>query len=359
MKILVTAEQLQRPVPGGVGTYVANLAKALVQTDDVDVSMLFSAGKHPHVSAPSVGSRLPVRAQTVARDIGLPLAAGWVARRCHVPGLDVVHSTSASVPKVLGAPLTAMVHDLAWRDYPETFPPRGRRWHEAALKRAIKRSKFLFTPSTLTADRLIADGVASVRVVVAPLGSDHVAAPDQAGADKLLAGLRLRGDFVLSVGTMEPRKNLPAVIEAFGLARRRTHRDMTLLVVGPEGWGESAPLARSHVMFAGKVSDAVLSALYGRCLTMVYAPLLEGFGLPVVEAMRAGAPVVCSPVPSAGDAAEIVDPSDVASIERGIAAVVGSADRRMELTEIGSAHARTLTWKSCAAIHVATWEKLL
>jgi glycosyltransferase involved in cell wall biosynthesis len=130
------------------------------------------------------------------------------------------------------------------------------------------------------------------------------------------------------------------------------------VVVGPTGWGDAVPAEGDGVVLAGAVDGAVLAALYRRARLVVYVPLLEGFGLPAVEAMAAGTPVVASTVPSTGGAAWNVDPTDEDAIADGLAQVATDEAVRSQLQAAGTARAATLTWERSARQHLAAWETL-
>ncbi|HET6810364.1 MAG TPA: glycosyltransferase family 1 protein [Acidimicrobiales bacterium] len=358
MRVLVVAEQLRRSVPGGVGTYAHGLLTGLAATGagDVSVHASRSPGRDDPLSGygfPVRASPLPARGLTRAWDIGLIGAPG---------GFDVVHSVSQAFPSPRRRGgrghrprLTVMVHDLSWRWVPEAFPPRGRRWHEATLARAVARAAALVTPSEEAAASLRKEGAARVEVV--PEGCDHLPPPDQGGADRLLTALGVAGPFLLSVGTQEPRKNLSRVVEAYGRARTRLPEPWPLVVVGPPGWGPDLPPSPG-VVRAGRVDAAVLAALYGRARCLVYVPLVEGFGLPPVEGMAHGAPVVASPMPSTGGAALEVDPVDVAAVAEAIVAAAADEEVRRGLVAAGAERAARLTWEACARRHLELWRSL-
>jgi glycosyltransferase involved in cell wall biosynthesis len=270
----------------------------------------------------------------------------------------VLHATSFAAPPPGAAPLSMMVHDLAWRHFPDAYPERGRRWHEAALGRAIERAALLIVPSAAVADDLLAAGALPARVEVVEEGCDHLAAADEDGATALLGRLGVTGDFLLTVSTLEPRKNLPALLAAYELARHRLPEPWPLVVVGPAGWGPSLRPGPG-VLLAGQATGGVLTALYGRSRLVAYVPLREGFGLPVVEAMSCGTPVVSSPVPSAGGAALEVDPFDVDGIAAGLVEAATDDGRREDLVAAGRARAAGLTWTATARRHVELWDGLV
>ena len=356
MRVLVVAEQLRRPVPGGIGTYVRGLVQGLAELGDSDGTgpdVTLWASRAPRGRPdPLVALGPPVLASVLPAPA---LVRAWDRGVIGPPGRpDVLHATSFAVPPPGAVALSVMVHDLAWRHFPDAYPARGRRWHEAALGRAIRRARRLVVPSSTVADDLLAAGVSPDRVEVVEEGCDHLAAPDDEGADLLLARLGVTGDFLLTVSTLEPRKNLPRLLAAFDLARSRLPEAWPLVVVGPAGWGPALQ-GGPDVLLAGPASSGVLSALYRRARVMAYVPLREGFGLPVVEAMSCGAPVVASAVPSAGGAALEVDPFDADGIARALVEAATDEDRRAELVAAGQARAAGLTWARAARRHVELW----
>lgn len=321
---VVITEQLRRPVPGGIGTYVRGLLQGLDEADLGDVRVR------------EWSSRLPVQLRSRLWDRGVGRVGG-----------DVVHATSLSFPSA--SRLVVAVHDLAWRDAPETFPARGRAWHERQLGRALRRATALVVPSADVRDRLVDAGADATAVTVIAEGCDHLPAPRSSP---------VAGEFVLTVGTREPRKNLARLFEAYAGARREHGLDIPLVVVGPAGWGDDAP-PPDGVLVLGAVDDMTLSSLYSAARAFVYVPLVEGFGLPPVEAMHAGAPVVTSTaVPSARGAALEVDPLDVDAIADALVRATTDDACRAQLLERGRARAAELTWRRAAEQHVALWRSV-
>ena len=167
-------------------------------------------------------------------------------------------------------------------------------------------------------------------------GCDHLDPPDHEGAAALLArlGVPAGGGYLLTVSTLEPRKNLPRLLDAYALALPRLPEPWPLVVVGPAGWGPALP-PRPVVLLAGHVDGGVLSALYGGARLVAYVPLREGWGLPAVEAMRCGMPVVATPMPSTGGAACEVPPADVEAIAEALVAVATDEALRARLVAAG------------------------
>lgn len=340
MRVLVIGRQLRRAVPGGIGTYLRGLLHGLDALEDGPDVTLFS-GSHA----------VPGPLLTRAWDRGVLRAPR---------GYDVVHSPALATPATRDAPLVVAVHDLAWRRVPESFPRRGRRWHEAALRRAVRRRAVLATSSDETADELVDAGAhpAAVHVLDPMYGCDHLPPADAEGAAALLARFDVRGPYLLTVGTLEPRKNLPGLVQAFLRARPSLPEPWPLVVVGPSGWGEGLT-PTPGVVLTGPVDASVLAGLYAGARCTAYVPLYEGFGLPAVESMAACTPVVASSgLPSVGGAALEVDPTDVPAVADALVVAAGDDRRRAELVTAGLLRAADLTWAAAARRHVELWERL-
>jgi alpha-1,3-rhamnosyl/mannosyltransferase len=369
----MAVEQLRRRVPGGIGAYALGLLSGLDQCaregDAVDVTLLASRAPHGIPRDPLVELGRPLR--TTAWPGPLTTRAwdhGWL----HAPsGFDIVHSVSLAAPRPdrsSGSRLVVTVHDVAWRRHPDATTGRGRRWHEAALQRARDNGAALVVSSRFVASDLIALGVDADRITVVRGGTDHLVEPDPVAAAALLEHVGVSGDFLLTVGTLEPRKNLDRLVRAYTLLRPSLPAPWPLVIVGPTGWGhEPARTAETEgVCFTGAVSDGVLADLYRRARAFAYVPLTEGYGLPPLEAMRSGTPtVVSNEVPSVNDLdgegsppARVVDPLDVDDIATGLGAVLTDDALRADLSARGSAHALQRTWREAARQHLALWRRL-
>jgi alpha-1,3-rhamnosyl/mannosyltransferase len=262
--------------------------------------------------------------------------------------------------------LVVTVHDLAWRSHPEATTARGRRWHEAALQRCLRHAGAFVVPSLHASAELIAAGASAERVHVIGEGADHLPPPDRAGAQAMLGASGVTGPYLLAVSTLEPRKNLRRLIHAYRSARPALPELLPLVVAGPLGWGDSGILGAETegVVTVGHVEGAILSGLYAGATVFAYVPLAEGFGLPPMEAMVAGTPVVASTaVPSVTEAtgeppALLVDATDTDAIAAALVALVSDTDLAASLRSRGSAFARSRTWSAAAEEHLDLWERL-
>jgi alpha-1,3-rhamnosyl/mannosyltransferase len=369
----MAVEQLRRRVPGGIGAYALGLLSGLDQCaregDAVDVTLLASRAPRRVHADPVAAFGRPVR--SVPWPATLTTRAwdrGWL----HAPrGFDIVHSVSLASPRPLrssGSRLVVTVHDVAWRRHPDATTSRGRRWHEAALQRALDSGASLVVSSGFVASDLTALGVDAGRITVVLGGADHLAEPDPVATTDLLRHMGISGDFLLTVGTLEPRKNLDRLARAYARLRPSLPAPWPLLIVGPTGWGDRAArtVETEGVRFTGAVSDGVLADLYRRARAFAYVPLTEGYGLPPLEAMRSGTPtVVSNEVPSVNDLggdgdppARVVDPLDVDDIAAGLGEILTDDALRADLSARGSAHALPRTWREAARAHLALWRRL-
>jgi glycosyltransferase involved in cell wall biosynthesis len=360
LAVAMTVEQCWQRVPGGSATYIVELARALAERDDVRVHGLAAA--HRGAPPPGLLPAIPVRHQPLPRyalyrswdRLGLPRAE-WSG------AADVVHATTWALPATR-RPLVVTVHDVAFLREPEHFTPRGVSFFRRALDRTRDGAAAVVVPSRATALDCQAAGIDAERLHVVPHGAPSwaVTADDVAAAR---AALGLPARFVLWCGTLEPRKNLPGLLEAFGLVAQQDP-GLHLVLVGPTGWGERvAPPAgpwRDRVHQVGRVGHDLLPAVYAAAEVFTFPSLWEGFGLPVLEAMTVGTPVVTSAGTSmaevVGDAGLLVDPRDPTELAAGLTAAIG---HRAELAAAGLARAAALTWEASAAGHVAAYRAAL
>ncbi len=345
-KLTIVPEQLHSVVPGGIGVYTLEILRAAMgnlisaaPSIEIYGSNWTGSGDDPFLNfgAPIRYAKGNSRFVTRWWDVAPTLAkinAGTML------SLSMAGPISKGVDRSIFA-----IYDLAFRQVPEVFTPRGRRWHEKRLAMILDSGAEVITLSHESASDLEESGFASDRIHVILPGSDHLPYPDFERTDQLLAEFEISSPFLLVVGTLEPRKNLQRIFDAIDQARPMLGGEFPVVVVGPDGWGSEGS-ERRGVNFAGKVGDRVLSALYQRAALLVYAPLFEGFGLPPLEAMAAALPVVASKLPSTDEqVATIVDPMSVDSIADGIVKLLTSESIRSRQVREGLLRSNELTWK--------------
>jgi glycosyltransferase involved in cell wall biosynthesis len=286
-------------------------------------------------------------------------AAAVASRECDV----FLSSNSYLTVPLLRVPAVTIVYDLITFERGMGANRRSLMIERVTLGTAVRRSRALVCISQATADALLARFPrAAGKIVVARLGVSPVLA---GRADAELPDLPGAG-FVLAVGTLEPRKNLPRLVDAYASLPRELQDAHPLVVVGARGWqtGETLAALRSlgeRCRVLGHVPDEALAELYRRCAVFCYPSLGEGFGLPVLEAMAAGAAVLTSNVSSlpevAGEAAEYADPRSVPSIAAALEAVLRAPRRRAELGDRGRARAAEFSWRATAATVLETLEQ--
>lgn len=323
MKVGVDVAPLELDA-AGTARYVRGVVGELERRDDVEVRRLAWGGGG--------------RATAAVRDLGWYLAALPVQAR----GLDLLHCTTFRAPLRAPLPVVVTVHDLAIVRYPEHFTAWTRLYARTLLLPVLRAATRVIAVSEFT-KREVAElaGVPEERIGVAYNATrDDVFRPD---------GPASTGEYVLAVGTLEPRKNLPR------LAQATRRLGLELRVAGARGWGDVA-LPDEGVTWLGRPPDEELAAHMRGALCLAYPSLWEGFGIPVLEAMRCGTPVVTSAGSAmeevAGDAAELVDPREVESIAAGIERAIG---RRHELRAAGLERARRFTWAAAAEATVAVY----
>lgn len=355
--VTLIAQQLRRDVPGGIGTYIKQLVRALVARSDFEPGALtLYASRSIAHDDPIVGLGAQLRTTPIPGSLLTRLWELGIGPRVAHGG--IVHAPSLALPPT-HLPLVVTIHDLAFQMVPETFTAHGRNWHERALRRAARVCDAFVVPSDPIAAQLVGAGLGIARdqVHVISEGSDHLGAPDQEATRRLLEGLGVSHRFILSVGTIEPRKNLARLIEAFDRVRDELVEPCSLVICGPTGWMADVKPTKG-VVLAGHVPNSVLAGLYASAQVVAYVPLAEGFGLPVVEAMRYGAVVLSSAVPSAPRGSLVIDPYDVDAIAGGLIRCTQDDSLRQRLRADGVAYSESLTWQRTAEAHLALWNEV-
>jgi glycosyltransferase involved in cell wall biosynthesis len=350
---------------GGVGRYTRSLVKALADETAFrgardELTLLWAGPPRlaPPADWPRVRTRrlpLPERWMTILwQRLRLPLAADALAG-----GADVFYSPDFTLPPLARAAAAVTVHDLSYLIHPETHYPPLRRYLEAAVPRALDRAGRIFADSEQTRNDLHTHlAVPTERVEVVLSAADPMFRP--ASPEAIEAVRRRHGidrPHLLSVGTIQPRKNLPAIFTALR-ELVQGGRDLLLVHVGRPGWlcePIYAALEASGVKDRVRIvpaSDEDLVALYSGAVALVFPSVYEGFGLPCLEAMACGTPVIASHAGSRaevmGDAGITVGPHDTAAIAAGVRRLLDEPEFRAELIERGHTQNARFRWEAAA-----------
>lgn len=373
LDVALTVEQLWQPVPGGSGTYIAGLADTLSERTDVTVTGI--TARHTRVED-AVADALPIGTLAARLPRSVLYEAWNRLRRPAVPrlprlmaesrGYDVIHATTWAVPP-RSAPLVVTVHDVAFLRTPADFTPRGVAFFRRALDIVRREADIIVVPSEVTRADCVDTGVDPERIRVIP----HGARRREITSEKVAEFRRrhqLTNDFILWCGTLEPRKNLGALLSAYE-SLSRAGSPLDLVLVGPTGWGGATAEAEQfaqqagvhRVRLLGRVDDDDLHAAYAAARVFCFPSRWEGFGLPVIEAMQHGTPVVTSKGTSMAElgarGAILVDPMDPQAIARAVDTAAGP--RHDRLSAEARVNAERYTWAASAELHMAAYREAI
>jgi glycosyltransferase involved in cell wall biosynthesis len=363
MRAAVVVEQCWHRVPGGTARAALEQVEAVAAIGRVE--QVGVAARHAEPPPEPFRPTIPVRHLALPRRLLYETwhRFRWPAVERATGPVDVIHATGYAVPP-RSRPLVATVNDLAWRHDPGNFTRNGVLFFEAALRRIVADADRVLCPSRATIDDCAAAGIERSRLRHVPLGIRCGPVPPEDVA-RVREAYGLPGRYILFVGTLEPRKNLPRLLDAVA---RLPHDDVTLAVVGPPGWGDGlGPRAEqlgSRVTLVGFVPSADLPPLYAGAAVLCYPSLVEGYGLPVAEALGRGTPVVTSAGTAteelvAGGVGLAVDPTDVDAIAGALASVLDDDGLAERLRRAGLARAAETTWETTAALTVAAYEEVV
>jgi glycosyltransferase involved in cell wall biosynthesis len=358
VRVAFHIDQLWFAAPGGIGTYVRELLRALPGAG-ADLVPFRVAGLGGAPTGAPIGG--PVLAPVEVPGSIRRLYPSWdLLARPSLPaslrGCEVVHATNhAAIPPAGDRALVVTVHDLAFDHVPETFPSDWRWLYRLGVRAAARRATSILTPSEATAADLMARyGVDAERIRVTPLASSLPSAASD--VEDVLARLGIPRPYIVCPATLEARKNQAVLIRAYRqVAPELPH---ALVLAGPDGWRSGdvdAELARpgpGTILRTGPLHGADLDAVIRGAGLLAYPSRYEGFGLPIVEAMQRGVPVVTSTTPAcaetAGDAAELVDPDDAGGLADAMMRILTDEIHRAALIERGLGRARRFDWETTA-----------
>lgn len=382
-RVAALVEQCWHRVPGGTATSTVASLTALAQHSDWEI--IGVAAAHRRAANDLAIPEVEVCHMRLGR-VALYEAwhrFRWPSIQGRTGPLDIVHATGGVIPPSGGAVLVVTVHDLAFLHHPDFFSRRGVAFMKRAFALTKRHASMVLVPSSQTFEDCVAHGITADRLRVVPWGvTAHVVGERE--RREVRARYNLPERFLLWVGTCEPRKNLEVLISAVALSE--TH--LPLVLVGPSGWGvdphqligeatanevsaaneasaaneSSASADTAVVRYLGAVPSRDLPVLYDLAAVFVYPSLMEGFGMPVLEAMAQGTPVVTSAGTAtadvAGSAGILVDPTNVEAVAAGIDAVVRDDLLRDKLALASAQRAATMTWQRTAREIAAAYDSV-
>ena len=360
----------------GIGVYTRSLWQALedIKRDDAQAIQIkpYAFGRNlPHLDCgtPKTLSE-QFRVQVLASGLlNLPLPNSAAIRK----DVNLLHATDHQIPQIKGVPVVATVMDAIPLIHPEWIRQNLKSLKSWLFARSVQKADHLITISEHSKMDLITHlGIAPDKISVTPLGVDPVYFERIAEQkrDAILSKYALKPGFFLFVGTLQPRKNLPKVLEAFQALPADVRREHPLIIVGRDGWANEDLLPklkgleeRGEGRWLSYLPQSEVMALLQSAAALVFASLYEGFGLPVIEAFAAQCPVIASNTTSlpevTGNAAWAVDPMDASSISAAMQDVLAKNELRARRLELGLARARQYSWAECARQTLQVYRTLL
>lgn len=356
MRIAIDATPILNQ-PTGVGTFVRGLLNGELRDHSLELVAYGVSGRRGKQLRSAVPQRVAVAKKRMTAGVLFRLWArgDWPKIERYTGRVDVVHGTNVIAPPTRGATVIT-VHDLTCIRYPQMCVGISKRYPEF-IRTALRRGAFIHTPSHYVANEVCeVFDVSPERVTAIAHGAPQQAVV-QPVEERTIFELVQGAPYILAVGTIEPRKDYPALIEAF--ARMQLDDDIRLVIAGTKGWGADAVTARidelglgNRVVMLGYVDDHLRAALFSGATLFVYPSIYEGFGFPPLEAMRTHTPVITTragAVPEVcGDGALLVDVGDVDALKDAMEQVLTDETIRRELVEAGDKRIELYDWTTSA-----------
>jgi glycosyltransferase involved in cell wall biosynthesis len=356
---------------GGNETYATNLIEALAAVDQVNQYTLYVtrpaavrrfSNRWPNFNVKHTLPHTPL--------VRIPITLSRELRRHPVDLLHVQYTAPPFAP----CPIVTTVHDLAFEHLPETFNRRSWMQLRLTVRRSTRRAAHIITLSEYSRrDISKTYGIAPKRITVTPAAAPPHIVPVAKGPERqeILRTHGIEGDYFLSLCSIQPRKNLVRLIRAYASLRssRPQHRVPQLVLAGKRGWLDSETMRvaaaspfNQDILFTGYVQDADLSALYSGAVCFVYPSYFEGFGLPVLEAMQCGVPVIAGDQTSlpeiVQDAGALVDPFDEQALAICMARMIDDAQYRTDLAARGLRQAKKFSWMETARLTLQVYDSV-
>ena len=376
MKVALNATALLSPLTG-IGQYTYHLANNLKGLPELELDLFYGSGWSKEVRdqpVPSIAAikSLFKRFMPNAYSVNRFLQQNRFTRGVQANRVDIYHEPNFLAFKFNG-PSVITVHDLSWIRFPQTHPVERVRAMNAYFEPGLRRAALILTDSEFIKRELMdVFGVKAERIRPVLLGVESLFHP-RTVEDTLPVLNRLNlahGQYLLAVGTLEPRKNLQVALRAYMLLPQQVRKHFPLVLVGMSGWHTTeleqqiAPLVRAgEVRQIGYLPREDLATVIAGALTLIYPSIYEGFGLPPLEAMACGVPVIASEVSSlpevVGDTGMLIDPHDDEALAQAIERMITDPDIRQQLSKKALARSAEFTWDKCARQTVDVYRQAL
>lgn len=350
----------------GIATYTQALHDALCKEGINITPYIFNKTKEAHDCA----------YQSLGNLFEWNLAKGLLWGQCFPkpnPTINLFHATDHHIPKFNHIPVVATIMDPIPLIYPKWTNPKFRQLKNWAFKHSARWADHIITISEFSAQEIARHfDIPRDKISVTPLGVDSVYfdAPEKAAQQTFLHKLQLDRPFFLHIGTLQPRKNIERLLDAYEALPSSIQKEYPLVIAGQVGWQVNALLLRLNqlhaegkVHYLGYVSDAEKRILLHTAHALVFPSLYEGFGLPILEAFAANLPVITSnttAIPEvAGDAAILINPWDTQAIKQAMQIMIEAPDLRRSMQEKGQLIAKQHTWQTCAQNTLAVYKYVL
>jgi glycosyltransferase involved in cell wall biosynthesis len=376
MRIAFNASSLLSPLTG-IGQYSRHLALGLAAHNDIDVDFLYGAVWSKEVREtplPGPASMLPWMRRYVpfSYELRRAVQSFQFSLQHKKQDFDIYHEPNI-LPLPFDASTVVTVHDLSWIRFPETHPIERVRAMDKYFQRGIDSASLILTDSEFVKQELMeVFGVQPERIRPVLLGVEALFHPRSADQTRTVLDAHglLHNQYLLTVGTLEPRKNLTVAIRAFMQLPARLRKRFPLVLVGMKGWNNSAlelqmaPLVASgEIRLPGYLPREDLATIIAGATTLIYPSIYEGFGLPPLEAMACGVPVIVSDVSSlpevVGDTGLLIDPQDVDGLASAIKSLVNDPQIRQELSQKALQRSAMFTWARCVEETIDAYRSVL
>lgn len=383
MQIAINVEQILQRAPGGIGRYTVELLRGIQRQFPDDIVVPFTA-RHSVTDIEHAYRLFDLDEAHVSLPVVLPLPRPVLYDSWHLlhfprlawcaPSLqacDLVHAPSSAVPPTGDKPLVVTIHDAAFALFPETYPSRGRRFHRIGAEAAARRASLVITGSHSASQEIAQHTSIPIdRIRIVPYGVDHTTATPEEIAQTRWKYDLIGCPYVLWVGSLEPRKNVNTLLQAFARFVKTSSQPHHLVLAGPSGWLEKnlirddvRTLIGGRLHPVGRVSDVDLRSLYAGADLFAFPSLHEGFGLPVLEAMVQDTPVLCSDITAlhevAGEAALFLTPIDVEAWCDAFERLLSDPLERSRLTSAGHLRSQLFSWERTVLETRAVYEEAL